>query len=248
MDGQGGDRGGDKPQPINVTTNQNQHQCEFSNCNSNTSIDKYKAKHVWRVMGGIQRVPEWHRSEFERNSSHEGTCHEGTTITLGDTRRHSLRCHTQHLQIWRHVMSHCSRNCSNPYAILIDVTRTKRGSWVMPGATTRSRLLLVRLLTDHTRNCLLPKSNYLSNDDVKRITKVTGTNFRAEAQTRIIATSTAWLMTATIAEIQLLVDVTRTTYYIWQCQTASITKHSMRTSHGLHPSSQCQPQLPKSNH
>ena len=55
-------------------------------------------------------------------------------------------------------------------------------------------------------------------------------------------------VSATIAEIQLLVDVTRTTYYIRRCQRASITKQVMHTSHGLHPSSQCQPQLPKSNY
>ena len=211
MDGQGGDQGGDQPQ-VTTKPNHNPHQCEFSNCNSNTSIDKYKAKHVWRVMGGIQRVPEWNRSEFERNSSHEGTCHEGTTITLGDTRRHSLRCHTQHLQIWRHVMSHCSRNCSNPYAILIDVTRTKRGSWVMPGATTRSRLLLVRLLT----------------------------------YTQLL-----------VAEIQLLIDVTRTTYYKRQTTMSNVLQRSLgQTSaqkrkresllHRQHDS--WQPQLPKSNY
>ena len=216
-------------------------------------------------MGGIQRVPEWHRSEFERNSSHEGTCHEGTTITLGDTRRHNLRF--QVLGDARGDNDSCSSDCSQTtHAIaccrnpIIDWRHTNNVlqttmSNVLPrslgqtSAQKRKREVLLHrqqsCMTHDSRNCRNPFTSWCHKHDVLHTT-MSNVLQRSLGQT---SAQKSWAImgkfieynelrhtptqpvSATIAEIQLLVDVTRTTYYIRRCQRASITKQVMRTSH-----------------
>ena len=160
-------------------------------------------------MGGIQHVPEWYRSEFERNSSHEGTCHEGTTITLGDTR-------------------------------IFDFSR-----WVMPEATTTSARPIAQQTIHaiaccrnpifswrHTNNVLqTTMSNVLQRSLGQTSAQKSWAIVGKEVEYNELRHTPTQPVSATIAEIQLLVDVTRTTYYIRRCQRASITKQVMRTSH-----------------